>query len=102
MRVPNACRMRLEEKPMNASDTRDLGALADKLFEERIRPTLRPEDHGKFLAIDVDTGDFALDRDDYQATEILGRRRPDASMWLMRVGYPAAHRIGGSWEMDCQ
>jgi hypothetical protein len=85
---------------MNASDTRDIGALADKLFEERIRSSLRPEDHGKFLAIDVDTGDFALDRSDYQATETLSQRRPGASMWLMRVGYPAAHRIGGSWGTD--
>lgn len=85
---------------MTASDPRDYEALASRWFDERIRSTLRPEDEGKFLAIDIDTGDFALHRDDYQATEILSRRRPDASMWLMRVGYPAAYRIGGSWGID--
>jgi hypothetical protein len=83
---------------MTEPDNRDLEEGAGKWFEERIRPSLRAEDHGKFLAIDVDTGDFALDPDDYQATEMLSRRKPDASMWLMRVGYPAAYHIGGSWK----
>jgi hypothetical protein len=54
---------------------------------------LRPEDHGKFVAIDVVTGDYETDEDDYIAVMRLRSRLPSADIWLMRAGYKAAHSI---------
>ncbi len=41
----------------------ELARLGAEVFDRRVRPILRPEDDGKFVAIDVETGDFELDDD---------------------------------------
>jgi hypothetical protein len=66
-----------------------------EFYERSVRPALRPEDGDKFVAIDVVTGGYEIDANDYLATERLLQRQPDAEIWLMRVGQPAAYRIGG-------
>lgn len=63
------------------------------MFDRRVRPALRPEDDGKFIAVDVATGDFELDHDDYSAVTRLRSRCPSAEIWLGRVGQPAAYRM---------
>jgi hypothetical protein len=72
----------------------ELAALGGSIFDRQVRPSLRPEDDGKFVAIDVETGDYEMDEDDYAAVARLRSRKPAADVWLMRVGYPAAYRIG--------
>lgn len=68
--------------------------LGTKYYEENVVPTLRPEDQDCFVAIDIDSGDFAIHQDDYTATELLREKRPDAQTWLARVGHRAAYRFG--------
>ncbi len=65
------------------------------IYERDIRPHLTAEDEGKFVAIDIETGAYEIDRDDYTATERLLRRHPTAQIWLLRVGSRTAYRIGG-------
>lgn len=72
----------------------ELNKLGDEIFSRQVKPSLRAEDHGKFVAIDVDSGEFELDDDDYTAISRLRSKKPDADMWLMRAGYRAAYRIG--------
>ena len=67
--------------------------LAEELFARVVRPALRPEDEGKYVAVAVESGDFEVDPDDYAATGRLLARRPGARLWLMRVGWPAAYRM---------
>ena len=62
-------------------------------FEQHVRPRLRPEDEGKFVAIDVQTGDYEIDADDYAATGRLLARLPAARVWLMRAGQATAYRM---------
>jgi hypothetical protein len=69
-------------------------ALGEAIYDRQVCPTLRPEDKGKFVAIDVETGDFEMDEDDYTAVERLQQRKPDADTWLMCVGYPTTYRLG--------
>ena len=72
----------------------ELARLGGEIFDRRIRPTLRPDDDGKFVAIDVLSGDHEIDENDYEVIARLRSRRPSADIWLMRVGSPAAYRIG--------
>ena len=72
----------------------ELASLGGDIFDRQVRPALRPEDDGKFVAIDVETGDHEIDEDDYTAVARLRSRKPAADIWLMRAGYPAAYRIG--------
>lgn len=66
-----------------------------EIYEQQIQPTLRLEDTDKFVAIDVRTGNYEIDRDDYTATSRALRQHPDAQLWLVRVGHRATYRIGG-------
>ena len=65
------------------------------IYERDIRPRLEAADDGKFVAIDIDSGAYELDRDDYAATERLVGHHPDAQIWLLRVGQRTAYRLGG-------
>ena len=65
------------------------------IYERDIRPHLGAGDDGKFVAIDIETGAYELDRDDYTATERLLSCHPHAQIWLLRVGQRTAYRLGG-------
>ena len=65
------------------------------LYEQKVRPVLTDADEGKFVAIDIETGAYEVDPDDYLATERLLRRQPNAQIWLCRVGDRTTYRIGG-------
>ena len=74
-----------------ANDTRrrtrdEVGRLGQEIYERRVLPTLRPEDDGKTVAIDVDSEEFEIDPDDYTAISRLWERKPEAEIWHRRVG----------------
>jgi hypothetical protein len=71
----------------------EVARAGSEIFDRRVRPALRPEDDGKFVAIDVDSEDHEVDADDYAAIMRLRGRRPAAEIWLGRVGQPAAYRM---------
>ena len=64
------------------------------IYERTICPRIEAGNEGKFVAIDIETGAYEIDSDDYTATERLLAREPDAQIWLLRVGHRAAYRIG--------
>jgi len=66
-----------------------------EIYDRDVLPGLRREDEDKYVAIDIVSGGFEIDRDDYTATERLLTRHPEAQIWLARVGQRAAYRIGG-------
>lgn len=65
-----------------------------EIYDRVVRPALRPGDEDKFVAIDIESGSYEMDADDYTAVDRLLKRLPDAQAWLMRVGHRAAHRFG--------
>ena len=66
----------------------------EDIYERLVKPTLQPDDNGKLVAIDIESGEFELARRGYDAAQNLFARIPDAQIWLARVGHPAAVRIG--------
>ncbi len=77
----------------NRRSPEEVARLGAEVFDRRVQPVLGDEDDGKFVAIDVGTGDYELDEDDYAAVMRLRDRRPSADVWLGRVGQPAAYRM---------
>jgi hypothetical protein len=71
----------------------ELARMAAEVFDRSVRPVLRPEDDGKYVAIDVGTGDYEMDPDDYAAVSRLRARRPGAEVWLERAGQPTAYQM---------
>jgi hypothetical protein len=66
----------------------------DALYDRDIRPSLEANNLGKFVAIDIETGDFEIDADELAASDRLLSRRPQAQTWLRRVDSRYARRIG--------
>jgi hypothetical protein len=50
--------------------------------------------HGKIVAIDIDTGAFELVDNTITASDQLLERYPDAQIWCVRIGHKAVHRFG--------
>jgi len=64
------------------------------VYEQRVRPHVEAGNHGKVMALDVDTGDFEVAENSVAASQRLLVRHPDAQIWCVRIGYPAVHRFG--------
>ena len=67
----------------------------DAIYEKEILPKLTAKDRGKFLAIDIETGEHEVARDEMRAEDKLLRRLPEAQIWMVRIGYTATHSFGG-------
>ena len=73
---------------------KDTAAIGREIYENRILPRMKPEDKGKVVVIDINSGDYEIGYDDAAAMFSLLKRRPDAFTWSERIGYPAVHRMG--------
>ena len=74
----------------------EAGRLGDEIYDRDIRHLVEADHHGEFVAIDVDSGDYAIAGSVLAAAERLRARRPDADAWLVRVGHPTLRTFGGS------
>ena len=66
----------------------------NEIYTHHVRPTLDPGSTGKIVAIDIESGLFAVADDTLTASNSLLSRLPDAQIWFVRVGYPGVHRFG--------
>lgn len=67
----------------------------EAIYDREIRPLLKPADKGKFVAIDIETGDYEIDKGEMAACDRLRDRLPDSQTWLVRVGYGFTRHFGG-------
>jgi hypothetical protein len=61
-------------------------------YERDIRSKVEVH-HGKMLALDVDSGEYALGCDSITAIDRLKTKVPSAQVYLLRVGFPTAVKI---------
>lgn len=52
------------------------------------------EDEGKFVVIDIETGEYEIDADELAASDRLLASHPTAQVWLRRVGSDYVRRFG--------
>ena len=67
----------------------------DTLIESKVRPHLTAADADKFVAIDIETGEYELDKNEMKAVARLRKRIPDPQIWLVHVSLGYLHRFGG-------
>ena len=77
----------------NTNRLADEARRGQEAFDRYVKPKLRPEDDGKFVAVDIQSGSYEIDAEDYQATGRLMERIPGARIWLFRAGQAATIRI---------
>ena len=74
----------------------EIARLGDRIYERDIRREVEDAHDGEFVAIDVESGSWALAGSELDAAQRLQERQPDAiNVWLLRVGYRAIASIGG-------
>ncbi len=66
----------------------------DEIYETQIRPQVEAGNHGKIVAIDIETGAFEVADDIVTASELLLTRCPDAQTWFIRIGHRAVYHFG--------
>jgi hypothetical protein len=77
----------------------EFASRGDVIYERDIRPKLRADDEDKYVAIDIETGEYEIDPDDYAATKRLIFRNPDSQVWVVRVGHPAVDYFRTPFEL---
>lgn len=70
--------------------------LGREIYERDVRAQVEADHHGEYVAIDVETGEWALSEDVFAAVERLRAQHPDAvDVYLLRVGHQVLHHFGG-------
>lgn len=74
----------------------EIAHMGDEIYERDIKSQVEAANHGQIVAIDVDSGSWAIAGSELAAAERLRSQRSDAAnVWLLRVGYRAIASIGG-------
>lgn len=67
-----------------------------ELYETGIRSAVEtPENIGKQIVIDIETGDYEIDNDGLAASHRMLAKRPEAALYGLRIGYNAVYTLGG-------
>ncbi len=82
--------------PITDHNEAEPARLGQELYEQEIRAAIdEAKDRGKMLVINVETGEYEMDTDDVAAAKRAKARFGSAALFAMRVGHPAAYRLGG-------
>lgn len=76
------------------SRSKETGARGEAIYREKIRHLVEPAEAGKFVVIDVESGDYEIDAEALAASTRLRERRPNAVSYGIRVGSGAAYSLG--------
>ncbi len=72
----------------------DVVARGKEIYQQQIQDKVEPVHNGKFLSVDIETGDYEIGTDDLSPSMQLLNKRPDAVIYSLRIGFQAAHRMG--------
>ena len=61
----------------------------------QIRTQVEEGNHGKIVAIDIETGAFEVDTKEIVACDRLEARQADSQIWIVRIGSRHVRRFGG-------
>ncbi len=75
-------------------DRHELARRGQAYYAQHLRETLEPQHNGKYLVLDVETGEYEMDADQVVAMQRARARHPTTVFYIVRVGYPAVGRIG--------
>lgn len=84
--------IRAKAKPKHS--TKENVRLGEKVYS-RIKAQLEPRHSGKYIAIEVDSGDYFVDEDSTKALLKARRKHPQAIFYLARIGHRAAYKMTG-------
>jgi hypothetical protein len=76
--------------------TDEVVAAGLKIYKQRIRPLVEvPENIGKMLTLDVETGEYEIGINSIESAIELKHKKPMARLFTVRVGYDVGISLGG-------
>lgn len=75
-------------------DTRKIGGKGNEIFK-KISKELEEDYRGKFVAIEVDSGDYFIGDTSIEASKKAKEEYPDKVFFLGKIGYRAAFSFKG-------
>jgi len=63
------------------------------LYDHEIREKLDASVRGKFLVLNIETGEYEIDDDEIVALKRARAKHPAAALYLLRIGHPTAYRL---------
>jgi hypothetical protein len=77
----------------------EVGQLAQQLYDHGIRQKVeREENIGKMIIIDIESGDYEVDKKGLKAANRLEERHPNGRLFGLRIGYKVAVSFSGGME----
>jgi hypothetical protein len=74
----------------------EIGRIGEQIYQRDIRDKVMPQEKGKFLILDIESGDYEVDEDDLRAEERVRARHPDGVFYGLRIGYKTAYTLAGT------
>jgi hypothetical protein len=65
----------------------------DEIYKSQVRQQVEEGNHGKIVAIDIETGAFEVADTSMMAVDRLYEREPDAQPWVIRIGHRSVFRM---------
>jgi hypothetical protein len=66
----------------------------NEIYDSQIRSNVEEGNHGKIVAINIETGTFEIADTPMKAVDRLYEREPNAQPWVIRIGHRAVFRFG--------
>lgn len=63
------------------------------LYDEQIRASVEPQHDGRFLVLDIDTGEYEIADVAVDAIGRMKARHADPALFILRIGRPAAYAL---------
>jgi hypothetical protein len=79
---------------MPSTETIDLANHARALYEKSLRSRLEQSNHGDFVAVEPESGDYFLGRAISEAAQAARVAHPDRRSFIIRIGYKVAVEFG--------
>ena len=78
--------------PRYSSD--EIAQRGQALYDQQIHTQVETRHKGKFLVLDIETGNYEIDVDELAALKRAKAKNPDAALYILRVGSSTAYRLG--------
>ena len=91
---PEASRPAGHKGPHSGAFARNVTVQGNAIYEEKVRPHVDEEaDRGKYVVIDIFSGDYEIDPTNSGGTWRLVDRHPGAITYKLRIGYPGVYNM---------
>lgn len=64
------------------------------IYDQRIRAHVETAHQGEFLVLNIETGEYEMDRNELAALQRAKAKNPDGAFYILRIGATAAYRLG--------